>query len=1317
MGRVLKIVGTELVTEVTLPGSDDIYEVSVTYGPEAKIPNDARLEITGYDVNSEEYKDAYRHMFGEEPGINPEMLALDISIVDINGDKVEPEAEVQVSLKVKEIPDTVDSSELKENIAISHLRDVDGEILIEDVAEASEIRVGEIIEADFKVNSFSTYIIYWNYSNGLTTQLVDGNGNSIGTNTTININSATNVANLAPDIEGYTFVRATVGTTVIQRIRRNNNGYWQYNTSASGGSWQRINNSTVSFIYNKDGGDSDKVKVYVYVAAYDNTVTPPIEWKNSPEFLELLGISGDTVDNNNYFPVGEIQVDRSIFSGRTSPYIKSQDDWLRVLAALSELDTFTLVDQNGVPYSENRGNNVGEYIDQAIGDINYGAGSQHTALFDWATWQYSHGFEDQSVRYHLDLRFKTNKVTFITGNNDITSGVAKDGTTVDTRAYIVNSLIQEPRNMPIPEGYRFVGYYNDPNFTTPWDKIGTPLQQDETVYIKITPKDNVVLQYVPVPGTNAGTVSLDAEGLNPDTGVAAGSTATAQPGYRFDGWYADEACTQLLSTDAAFVPEKPAGGWVDATYYAKFVEDTVVLTFIAEDNVDHVELVTPEGDVIAVTGNNSKEMKVTVNASKGPAVTVRGVAADGYVIKEWTIDGREGALTTKENITTAISDDPAATTFWTERTYHVWAETAKRVTVEKQVEVVGTADPDDVDLTVYFALKKKGEPDYVQKDGRVWTESVQVVDGIPQNPSTVTFDGIQSGTYDVWEVADENGTPLSQGTTVIDTDSHEKAILVTTIRTIHGESTSNNVTVSDTQPTDGLTVINTYSHENETMEFTAKKQWYSEPNTVNQDDKADASPPAGAWASFTIYKKDSEDPIRTIRLDGTPDDDGEISPWTAVFDGIPRVDDNGKEIQYEVRETSFSEELNGNYYYAYKSSVENSGGSIKNAVLFGNINVYKQIEVQPRNDEMNALVAAAVGNLHIHVTGPHEYDKTFTFTNVTDPYNPSLQITELPAGEYTLEEVGYEDLLTRRKWNPTLSWIKAGNSDEQSGKTSVTFEVATNGASNDSVDVRLKNDYTKYDIKATKVWDDQGMVGLGHPSVPITLYRIDAEGNKTSVSTKIVPANAVGERLTVVWENQEQQDKEYTYEIVEGAVDGYEQISITGDMFNGFTVTNKAAAQLRIVKTDQSGNALEGAAFTFSGGSISKSGLVSTIPDGGTEALIYENRALPVGTYTLSETDPPIGYNPLSDNITITVAVENGQVLVTAIMNGEEVPYPKLSQDNGVWTLQVANDEGITLPSTGGPGTLLYTLSGILLMLGAALMYGFRMRRRERRLN
>ena len=56
-------------------------------------------------------------------------------------------------------------------------------------------------------------------------------------------------------------------------------------------------------------------------------------------------------------------------------------------------------------------------------------------------------------------------------------------------------------------------------------------------------------------------------------------------------------------------------------------------------------------------------------------------------------------------------------------------------------------------------------------------------------------------------------------------------------------------------------------------------------------------------------------------------------------------------------------------------------------------------------------------------------------------------------------------------------------------------------------------------------------------------------------------------------------------------------------------------------------------------------------------------------------------------------------------------------EEENCYIVKVRNTPGYELPNTGGSGTLPYTLGGLMLIISSALMYGFRMRRRERRLN
>lgn len=92
------------------------------------------------------------------------------------------------------------------------------------------------------------------------------------------------------------------------------------------------------------------------------------------------------------------------------------------------------------------------------------------------------------------------------------------------------------------------------------------------------------------------------------------------------------------------------------------------------------------------------------------------------------------------------------------------------------------------------------------------------------------------------------------------------------------------------------------------------------------------------------------------------------------------------------------------------------------------------------------------------------------------------------------------------------------------------------------------------------------------------------------------------------------------------------------------------------------------------------------------------------GTYILTETKAPDGYQLLTSPVTFTV--KSG---VIAASTGNMVEYD--SQNN---VLKVKNSAGAVLPNTGGAGAYCYIFSGLLLMAGA-VMYGYRLRRRRER--
>lgn len=97
---------------------------------------------------------------------------------------------------------------------------------------------------------------------------------------------------------------------------------------------------------------------------------------------------------------------------------------------------------------------------------------------------------------------------------------------------------------------------------------------------------------------------------------------------------------------------------------------------------------------------------------------------------------------------------------------------------------------------------------------------------------------------------------------------------------------------------------------------------------------------------------------------------------------------------------------------------------------------------------------------------------------------------------------------------------------------------------------------------------------------------------------------------------------------------------------------------------------------------------------------------LNAGTYTLSETKTPSGYNTMSD-ITFTIsATQSGSSNVegSSITWSSDNATIVLDGTNGVFDTTIENLPGTVLPSTGGMGTTLFYVLGSILVLGAGVL-------------
>lgn len=101
---------------------------------------------------------------------------------------------------------------------------------------------------------------------------------------------------------------------------------------------------------------------------------------------------------------------------------------------------------------------------------------------------------------------------------------------------------------------------------------------------------------------------------------------------------------------------------------------------------------------------------------------------------------------------------------------------------------------------------------------------------------------------------------------------------------------------------------------------------------------------------------------------------------------------------------------------------------------------------------------------------------------------------------------------------------------------------------------------------------------------------------------------------------------------------------------------------------------------------------------------IFKVIGLDDGTYKLTETKAPTGYNKLEEDITIVITADTSNAQTDNTIDGNELTALKIKVDNGTEkdgslddgkvSMTVKNNAGSTLPSTGGIGTKIFYIGG-----------------------
>lgn len=446
--------------------------------------------------------------------------------------------------------------------------------------------------------------------------------------------------------------------------------------------------------------------------------------------------------------------------------------------------------------------------------------------------------------------------------------------------------------------------------------------------------------------------------------------------------------------------------------------------------------------------------------------------------------------------------------------------------------------------------------------------------------------------------------------------------------------------------------------------------------------------------------------------DATTIDTTDLSKATDVqttgADGVATFDelDVGVYLVAETNSDPHTTRVTPNFFVSIPMTKPEGDGWIydvhvypKNALVRGDVTLNKV-------DEAGNPLAGAVFTLYEKV----DNDYIATETTATSDEEGKVYISNLPVGEYMLKEtsapmgytlstVTYPFEITAQNWHATFK-ANAINylalTDDDLTKEYTGYEGALD--INWQVTASIPGDIDLY--KTFKLTDN---VPDGLAAAKDIVVKVGETALTAGEDYTLTPAEGSND-FTIDFTNKE-------------ALNGYESVVITfttaitneakvGQVTNSVTLTyqsetgeeGKLTAEdkaniygITVDKVNLKGEKLSGAKFDLYYG--------ETEPNTESDTPVYQDyttnnngaltfQGLNPGTYWLVETEAPTGYKVMSKALKIVIE--------------EREPDAEPGYAEEVTILNTAN---VSLPITGGMGTLIFTISGIALMGAAALLY------------
>lgn len=152
-------------------------------------------------------------------------------------------------------------------------------------------------------------------------------------------------------------------------------------------------------------------------------------------------------------------------------------------------------------------------------------------------------------------------------------------------------------------------------------------------------KETVNINYVsvgPADAMNFGSVDPASETVMVKSGTAVGSTPTPGTGFKFVGWFKDQACTQPVDAtwieNNKIIPQKTTEAYEATTYYAKFDYAVADLTIKQVGEIADVN----QTFIYVVTGGDLPKGGIKVAVNGKSSVTIKNLKIGSYTVTEET---------------------------------------------------------------------------------------------------------------------------------------------------------------------------------------------------------------------------------------------------------------------------------------------------------------------------------------------------------------------------------------------------------------------------------------------------------------------------------------------------------------------------------------------------------------------------------------------------------------------------------------------------------------------------------------------------------